>query len=50
MYQPLVIAEQREQLLANTRRFALGDLHDIEQIHPVVRLFTPDAHATGLLA
>ena len=47
MNQPLITAEQRFKLFANGRAFAAGE---IEEIEPVVRLFTPDAHATWLLA
>ncbi|AKA21924.1 DUF2958 domain-containing protein [Pseudomonas chlororaphis] len=47
MTQPLVTAEQRAQLLAvGTCR---ADGRSIDPM-PVVRLFTPDAHATWLLA
>jgi len=44
---PLVTDEQRAQLLAN------GHARDADtqtDLWPVVRLFTPDAHATWLLA
>ena len=44
--QALITAEQRAQLLANGRARADGQERDP---HPVVRLFTPDAHATWLL-
>ncbi|MCY1484865.1 hypothetical protein D9M68_184780 [compost metagenome] len=47
MIQPLITAEQRAQLLANGRAYAAGHAGDPL---PVVRLFTPDAHATWLLA
>ena len=47
MIQPLITAEQRAQLLANGRAYAAGHAGDPP---PVVRLFTPDAHATWLLA
>ncbi|WP_035824888.1 DUF2958 domain-containing protein, partial [Cupriavidus sp. SK-4] len=47
MIQPLITAEQREQLLANGHAYATGKARDPL---PVVRLFTPDAHATWLLA
>lgn len=47
MTQPLVTAEQRAQLLAAGAARAAGQ--DIDPL-PVVRLFTPDAHATWLLA
>ncbi|KAI3606810.1 putative lipoprotein [Cupriavidus necator H850] len=47
MNQPLITAEQRAQLLANGRAYAAGHAGDPL---PVVRLFTPDAHATWLLA
>lgn len=47
MTQPLVTAEQRAQLLAVGAARATGQ--DIDPL-PVVRLFTPDAHATWLLA
>ncbi len=43
---PLITNEQRAQLLANGRVAAQGGTHDPL---PVVRLFTPDAHATWLL-
>ena len=43
----LITAEQRAQLLANGRAYAAGHAGDPL---PVVRLFTPDAHATWLLA
>ncbi len=46
MNQPLITDEQRMQLLANGRITAEGGDHDPQ---PVVRLFTPDAHATWLL-
>lgn len=44
---PLITDEQRAQLLANGQARAAGQ--DIDPL-PVVRLFTPDAHATWLLA
>ena len=47
MNQRLITLEQRGRLLANGRAFAAGE---IEEMEPVVRLFTPDAHATWLLA
>lgn len=47
MIQPLVTAEQRAQLLAAGAARAAGQ--DIDPL-PVVRLFTPDAHAIWLLA
>ncbi len=47
MTQPLVTAEQRAQLLANGVARAAGQ--SIDPL-PVVRLFTPDAHASWLLA
>lgn len=46
MTQPLITDEQRAQLLANGRATAEGQ--DIDP-PPVVKLFTPDAHATWLL-
>ncbi len=46
MTQPLITDEQRTQLLANGRATAEGQ--DIDP-PPVVKLFTPDAHATWLL-
>jgi len=46
MTQPLITDEQRAQLLANGRITAEGGDHDPQ---PVVKLFTPDAHATWLL-
>lgn len=47
MTQPLVTAEQRAQLLVvGTARVAGREADPL----PVVRLFTPDAHATWLLA
>jgi hypothetical protein len=42
----LITDEQRAQLLANGRAHAAGQPFDPL---PVVRLFTPDAHATWLL-
>ncbi|HHG5007296.1 TPA: DUF2958 domain-containing protein [Pseudomonas aeruginosa] len=47
MTQPLVTAEQRAQLLAVGAARAAGQSIDPM---PAVRLFTPDAHATWLLA
>ncbi|WP_186139493.1 DUF2958 domain-containing protein [Burkholderia gladioli] len=47
MTQPLVTVEQRAQLLANGEARAAGQ--GIDPL-PVVRLFTPDAHTTWLLA
>ncbi|HEP6426268.1 TPA: DUF2958 domain-containing protein [Burkholderia cenocepacia] len=47
MTRPLVTVEQRAQLLANGEARAAGQ--GIDPL-PVVRLFTPDAHATWLLA
>ncbi|KWR91485.1 DUF2958 domain-containing protein [Cupriavidus sp. IDO] len=44
MYPTLITEEQRARLLANGHSGHAGDLP------PVVRLFTPDAHATWLLA
>lgn len=44
---PLITDAQREQLLANGRAQAQGRAGDPL---PVVRLFTPDAHASWLLA
>ena len=44
--QPLITDEQRAQLLANGRRHAAGQ--GLDPL-PVVKLFTPDAHATWLL-
>lgn len=46
MTQSLITDEQRAQLLANGRASAEGQ--DIDPV-PVVKLFTPDAHATWLL-
>lgn len=43
----LITEEQRTQLLANWYARAAGE--DIDP-RPVVRMFTPDAHATWLLA
>ena len=43
----LVTEEQRAALLENGRRVAAGEPYDPL---PVVRLFTPDAHAIWLLA
>lgn len=45
--EPLVTDEQRAQLLENGRARAADAQVDL---WPVVRLFTPDAHATWLLA
>ena len=42
----LITAEQRAQLLANGRAHAAGQ--PVDPL-PIVRLFTPDAHATWLL-
>lgn len=47
MTQPLTTADERAQLLANGAVRAAGQ--SIDPL-PVVRLFTPDAHATWLLA
>jgi hypothetical protein len=47
MTQPLTTADQRVQLLANGKTRAAGQAIDPL---PVVRLFTPDAHVTWLLA
>ncbi|WP_186266969.1 DUF2958 domain-containing protein [Burkholderia gladioli] len=47
MNQPLVTAEQHAQLLVVGEARAAGQ--DIDPL-PIVRLFTPDAHATWLLA
>jgi hypothetical protein len=47
MTQPLMTAEERAQLLAVGVARAAGQ--DIDPL-PVVRLFTPDAHAIWLLA
>ena len=47
MPQPLATALERAQLLANGEARAAGRVIDPV---PVVRLFTPDAHATWLLA
>ncbi|AEA61143.1 DUF2958 domain-containing protein [Burkholderia gladioli] len=44
---PLTTADERTQLLANGAARAAGQ--SIDPL-PVVRLFTPDAHATWLLA
>ena len=46
MTQALITDEQRAQLMANGRITAEGGDHDPQ---PVVKLFTPDAHATWLL-
>jgi hypothetical protein len=47
MTRPLITAEQRAQLLAFGEARAAGQ--SIDPL-PAVRLFTPDAHATWLLA
>ena len=47
MPQPLTTADERAQLLANGEARAAG--RSIDPL-PVVRLFTPDTHATWLLA
>ncbi|WP_348745773.1 DUF2958 domain-containing protein [uncultured Herbaspirillum sp.] len=47
MPQPLTTTPERAQLLANGQARAAGQ--DTDPV-PVVRLFTPDAHATWLLA
>jgi len=47
MTQPFTTADQRAQLLANGAARATDQNIDLL---PVVRLFTPDAHATWLLA
>lgn len=47
MTQPFTTADQRAQLLANGEARSAGQ--NIDPL-PVVRLFTPDAHATWLLA
>lgn len=47
MTQPLTTADERAQLLANGEARAAG--RSIDPL-PVVRLFTPDAHVTWLLA
>ena len=47
MPQPLTTATERAQLLANGEALAAGRGIDLV---PVVRLFTPDAHLTWLLA
>lgn len=47
MTQPLTTADERARLLANGAARAAGQSIDPM---PVVRLFTPDAHATWLLA
>ena len=46
MARPLLTDKQRTQLLANGQISAAGGNHDPM---PVVKLFTPDAHATWLL-
>lgn len=47
MNHSLITDEERVQLLANGQARAAGQAIDPQ---PVVRLFTPDAHATWLLA
>ncbi|PLP97919.1 DUF2958 domain-containing protein [Cupriavidus pauculus] len=47
MEQSLITAAQRAQLIANGREARNRMVHDF---HPVVRLYTPDARATWLLA
>lgn len=47
MNNPLITDEEREQLLANGQARAAGQIIDPL---PVVRLFTPDARVTWLLA
>lgn len=47
MTQTLITAEERAQLLANGQARVAGQDTDLL---PVVRLFTPDAHVTWLLA
>jgi len=47
MIQRIITTEQRAQLLKNAQAYAAGHEGDPE---PVVRLFTPDAHAIWLLA
>lgn len=47
MTTPFLTDLQREQLLANGRARAAGDAIDPQ---PVVRYFTPDAHATWMFA
>lgn len=47
MIQPLITADERAQLLANGEARSAGQIIDPL---PVVRLFTPDAHATWLAA
>ena len=47
MPQPLATDSERAQLLANGKARAAGETIDPV---PVVRLFTPDAHVTWLLA
>ena len=44
---PLITADERSRLLANGQARVAGQ--DTDPL-PVVRLFTPDAHATWLLA
>jgi hypothetical protein len=44
---PLITEDERVQLLANGQARAAGQCTDLL---PVIRLFTPDAHATWLLA
>ncbi|MDB5971125.1 MAG: lipoprotein [Hydrocarboniphaga sp.] len=46
MIMTLLTDEQRQQLLANGALTARGEPHDPV---PVVKLYTPDAHATWLL-
>jgi hypothetical protein len=46
MMMALITDEQRRQLLTNGKAAAGGKRGDL---HPVVKLFTPDAHATWLL-
>ena len=47
MEQSLITGAQRAQLIANGRDARSRMVHDF---HPVVRLYTPDAKATWLLA
>lgn len=44
----LVTTDQKETLLANGRRMMEADIST--SVWPVIKLFTPDAHATWLLA
>lgn len=44
---PLISADERSRLLSNGQARVAGQDTDPQ---PVVRLFTPDAHATWLLA